>query len=228
LAASATGAAASFLGGSLLRGRVSDRFPGGRGPQGGGGGRIGGFLTTTRTAVGGLFDPNVRRGGLPNTGPSGGGGPLNRFMSGTSFAAAEAGTAAGTAAGGGKIMQGLGKVGSFASKAALPLSIATSIGAVALAPEDKKGEAVGSAAGGIGGGMAGAALGASIGSVVPVVGTAIGGIAGGIIGSVGGSGIGGWLGGLFDPKKAEAAELPEEKQKAEPMNSQLDKQVDRE
>lgn len=228
LAASATGAAASFLGGSLLRGRVSDRFPRGGGPQGGGGGRIGGFLTTTRTAVGGLFDPNVRRGGLPNTGPSGGGGPLNRFMSGTSFAAAEAGTAAGTAAGGGKIMQGLGKVGSFASKAALPLSIATSIGAIALAPEDKKGEAVGSAAGGIGGGMAGAALGASIGSVVPVVGTAIGGIAGGIIGSVGGSGIGGWLGGLFDPKKAEAAELPEEKQKAEPMNSQLDKQVDRE
>lgn len=228
LAASATGAAASFLGGSLLRGRVSDRFPGGGGPQGGGGGRIGGFLTTTRTAVGGLFDPNVRRGGLPNTGPSGGGGPLNRFMGGTSFAAAEAGTAAGTAAGGGKIMQGLGKVGSFASKAALPLSIATSIGAIALAPEDKKGEAVGSAAGGIGGGMAGAALGASIGSVVPVVGTAIGGIAGGIIGSVGGSGIGGWLGGLFDPKKAEAAELPEEKQKAEPMNSQLDKQVDRE
>ena len=36
LAASATGAAASFLGGSLLRGRVSDRFPRGGGPQGGG------------------------------------------------------------------------------------------------------------------------------------------------------------------------------------------------
>lgn len=137
LAASATGAAASF-------GRFVITWKGKRqvswrwGPQGGGGGRIGGFLTTTRTAVGGLFDPNVRRGGLPNTGPSGGGGPLNRFMSGTSFAAAEAGTAAGTAAGGGKIMQGLGKVGSFASKAALPLSIATSIGAIALAPEDKK------------------------------------------------------------------------------------------
>lgn len=253
LGAAAVGTSASFGGSELIRRRAGRRFPGGgggRGPTGGGGGRggrIGGFFTTARNSVGSLFDPNVRRGGLPNTGPSGGGGPLNRFMSGTSFAAgattaattaAETITAAGAAttaantaeaaSGGGKVLQGLGKIGNIASKAALPLNIATSVGSIALAPEDQKGEAIGSAAGGIGGGMAGAAIGASIGSVIPVFGTAIGGIAGGIIGSMGGSDLGGWIGSMFDPKKEQTEETPKEEQTADPMNSQLDKQVDRE
>lgn len=57
--------------------------PKGGGPKGGGGGgrfgRVGGWFNTAREGAGNIFgrwfDPNVRRGGLPNTGPTPKGGP---------------------------------------------------------------------------------------------------------------------------------------------------------
>ncbi|QZA69688.1 lysin [Bacillus phage 035JT004] len=241
------GAGGAILG-PLSRGR------GGGGPTGGGGG--GGFFGALRSSVGRYTDPYARAGGLPNTGPAGGaassgGGLWSRITGGAGAAAAGAGTAAagaeaaagagagaagagaaaGAASGGSRVLSTLGKVGGVLSKVALPLSILAGVGSIAAAPEDKKGEATGSAAGGIGGGLAGAAAGAAVGSVVPVVGTAIGGIIGGVAGSFGGSSLGGWVGSMFDPKTAEAAELPEtEKAKGadEKIVNDLDKQVDKE
>ncbi|AYJ74089.1 putative endo-beta-N-acetylglucosamidase [Bacillus phage BSP15] len=261
LAVAATGAAGSFLMSSVLRGAVAGRMGsggailGGLGRRGGGGttgGGGGGFFGALRSSVGRYTDPYARAGGLPNTGPAGGaasssGGLWSRITGGAGATAAGAGTAAagaeaaagagagasaaGAASGGSKVLSTLGKVGGALSKVALPLSIIASVGSIAAAPEDKKGEATGSAAGGIGGGLAGAAAGAAIGSVVPVVGTAIGGLIGGLAGSFGGSSLGGWVGSMFDPKTAEAAELPEtEKAKGadEKIVNDLDKQVDKE
>lgn len=230
----------------------------GLGRRGGGttGGGGGGFFGALRSSVGRYTDPYARAGGLPNTGPAGGatsssGGLWSRITGGAGAAAAGAGTAAagaeavagagagatgagaaaGAASGGSKVLSTLGKIGGVLSKAALPLSILAGVGSIVAAPDDKKGEATGSAAGGIGGGLAGAAAGAAIGSVVPVVGTAIGGLIGGVAGSFGGSSLGGWVGSMFDPKTAEAAELPEtEKAKGadEKIVNDLDKQVDKE
>ncbi|AYJ75547.1 endo-beta-N-acetylglucosamidase [Bacillus phage BSP21] len=259
LAVAATGAAGSFLMSSVLRGAVAGRMGsggailGGLGRRGGGGttgGGGGGFFGALRSSVGRYTDPYARAGGLPNTGPAGGvasssGGLWSRITGGAGATAAGAGTAAagaeaaagagasaaGAASGGSKVLSTLGKVGGALSKVALPLSIIASVGSIAATPEDKKGEATGSAAGGIGGGLAGAAAGAAIGSVVPVVGTAIGGLIGGLAGSFGGSSLGGWVGSMFDPKTAEAAELPEtEKAKGadEKIVNDLDKQVDKE
>ncbi|AUO79624.1 endo-beta-N-acetylglucosamidase [Bacillus phage BSP10] len=261
LAVAATGAAGSFLMSSVLRRTVAGRMGsggatlGGLGRRGGGGttgGGGGGFFGALRSSVGRYTDPYARAGGLPNTGPAGGaasssGGLWSRITGGARATAAGAGTAAagaeaaagagagasaaGAASGGSKVLSTLGKVGGALSKVALPLSIIASVGSIAAAPEDKKGEATGSAAGGIGGGLAGAAAGAAIGSVVPVVGTAIGGLIGGLAGSFGGSSLGGWVGSMFDPKTAEAAELPEtEKAKGadEKIVNDLDKQVDKE
>ncbi|ATN94562.1 endo-beta-N-acetylglucosamidase [Bacillus phage BSP9] len=259
LAVAATGAAGSFLMSSVLRGAVAGRMGsggailGGLGRRGGGGttgGGGGGFFGALRSSVGRYTDPYARAGGLPNTGPAGGaasssGGLWSRITGGAGATAAGAGTAAagaeaaagagagaaGAASGGSKVLSTLGKVGGVLSKVALPLSIIAGVGSIAAAPEDKKGEATGSAAGGIGGGLAGAAAGAAVGSVVPVVGTAIGGLIGGLAGSFGGSSLGGWVGSMFDPKTAEAAELPEtEKAKGadEKIVNDLDKQVDKE
>lgn len=259
LAVAAIGATGSFLMSSVLRGAVAGRMGsggailGGLGRRGGGGttgGGGGGFFGALRSSVGRYTDPYARAGGLPNTGPAGGaaspsGGLWSRITGGAGATAAGAGTAAagaeaaagagagttGAASGGSKVLSTLGKVGGALSKVALPLSIIASVGSIAAAPEDKKGEATGSAVGGIGGGLAGAAAGAAIGSVVPVVGTAIGGLIGGFVGSFGGSSLGGWAGSMFDPKTAEAAELPEtEKAKGadEKIVNDLDKQVDKE
>ncbi|MEK3976055.1 phage tail tape measure protein [Psychrobacillus sp. FSL K6-1267] len=87
----------------------------------------------------------------------------------------------------GSILKPLGKV---AGKAALPLTLATSVMAVASS-KDKKKSAV-SEGTGIAGGVGGAKLGAAIGTMIaPGIGTAVGGVLGGIVGYVGGK----WAGG---------------------------------
>lgn len=256
LAVAAIGATGSFLMSSVLRGAVAGRMGsggailGGLGRRGGGGttgGGGGGFFGGLRSSVGRYTDPYARAGGLPNTGPAGGatsssGGLWSRITGGAGATAAGAGTAAagaeaaagagagttGAASGGSKVLSTLGKVGGALSKVALPLSIIASVGSIAAAPEDKKGEATGSAVGGIGGGLAGAAAGAAIGSVVPVVGTAIGGLIGGFVGSFGGSSLGGWVGSMFDPEAAELPETEKAEGADEKIVNDLDKQVDKE
>ncbi|MCB5368960.1 phage tail tip lysozyme [Collinsella aerofaciens] len=185
-------------------GRIKNFFSGkggggGTPPTGGGGGAVG-----IRSAIGRWFDPNVRKGGLPNEGPK-----LNPS------AAAEAG---------GGILGGIGRV---LGKIALPVGIGIGAYDVMKAPKDQKGRATGAAAGGILGGLAGGALaGSAIGSVVPVAGTAVGGVIGAGVGLLGaitggivGSKIGGGIGSWFDPTSAKAAELDNESGKHKKVNS---------
>ncbi|AMQ66605.1 tail associated lysin [Bacillus phage Shbh1] len=169
-------------------------------------GRGGGMAGMGHTTIQGMSDPNVRKGGLPNTGPQRGGGGWFRNMFGG------AGPRNGIVAGGSML-------GGLANRALLPLGIISAISAVASAPEGAKGETFGTAFGGLGGGLGGAALGASIGSVFPGVGTIIGGLIGGFLGSGVGSSAGGWLGSQFGTKTASASDV---------NTSDLKEQVDRE
>lgn len=142
----------------------------------------------------------------------------------------------------------LGKIfgtgGRILNKVMLPVAIAGGAYSVATADKDHKGEATGKAAGSILGGLGGAtamagtgaAVGSAIGSVVPVGGTIVGGLVGGAIGLAGsfigshiGGGIGGWIGKQFDPKKAEAAELPKSEVNGQKTEGQkeINKQIDK-
>lgn len=95
------------------------------------------------------------------------------------------------------------KLGKFAGKAFLPLSL-LGYGANIIA-SDNKAKAIGGTAGGLSGGLAGAALGASVGSVIPIVGTAAGGLIGGIAGGMGGDWLGSKMGQWFGSNKASAS-----------------------
>lgn len=113
--------------------------------------------------------------------------------SAASSASTAANTADDVARAGGGLLKG---AGSIAAKAAIPLTVAA--GAINIATNENKSEAVmetaGNAAGGWGGAAAGAATGAALGSIVPGIGTAIGGAVGGVLGGIGGALGGGWLG----------------------------------
>ncbi|AGB62592.1 putative tail lysin 2 [Bacillus phage phiAGATE] len=219
-------AAASLGGSALLRkgvGALSGRFGRGQHATGGPGG-----ATTFAAGTGGR--PGGGGGVAAGTGAAGTGGIVGadgRPISSAATAAAEGasggskgilgkiggwfgggGAASGAVEGAATGASGgmLSKAGSFLSKAALPIGIATGVGSIVMAPEDKKGEATGAAAGGILGGIgAGAAAGAALGSIVPGVGNIVGGIGGGIVGGIAGSSLGGWIGGMFDGGKNETA-----------------------
>jgi hypothetical protein len=149
----------------------------------------------------GWFDPNVRKGGLPNTGGSVG-SKGNMFSKGLGWLGKKGKDTMNILPGGGKgLGGGLGKI---AGRALLPLAALTSIGSIMQAPKKERGRVVGESAGGILGGMGGgAAAGALVGSVVPGIGTAIGGLVGGIGGSIAGSKLGGWIGSKFGGDKNE-------------------------
>ena len=116
-------------------------------------------------------------------------------------AAAEAAGAAGGGGGGktppkgkGGRFSGLGKMGKWAGRLALPLTVADGIYDVATADEGEKANAAGGAVGGVAGGVlgakAGALAGGAIGSIVPGVGTAAGAAVGGLAGGIGGAMLG--------------------------------------
>ena len=139
---------------------------------------------------------------LSNIGSKIGASKIGRLFGGGSGVAKGAEEAAGGAAGdaatvasdvgkgaeavstGGKLLSGLGKVGRFAGKAALPLAVAGDLIDVATA-KNKARTAVKDTVG-LGGSAAGAAIGTAI---LPGVGTVLGGLAGGWIGDqLGGAG----------------------------------------
>ncbi|MGE7794987.1 phage tail tape measure protein [Lysinibacillus fusiformis] len=81
-------------------------------------------------------------------------------------------------------------LGKVASKAMLPLTVASE--AISIYKSNDKVKATGESAGGVAGGLGGAKIGAAIGTAIaPGVGTAIGGLLGGAVGYFGGK----WLGG---------------------------------
>lgn len=89
----------------------------------------------------------------------------------------------------GKTLNGVSKVGKYAGKAFVPLSLLSS--AINIATSDNKAKATGSAGGSLAGGLAGAALGTAI---LPGIGTVVGGILGGIGGDWLGGKAGNWIG----------------------------------
>lgn len=187
-------------------GRIKNFFSGKGGGGGGGTPPTGGGANPAglRSIVGRWFDPNVRKGGLPNEGPK-----LNTST---------------TAEAGGGILGGLGRI---VGKVALPLGIGIGIHDVIKAPKGKKGRAAGAAAGGILGGLAGGALaGSAAGSIIPGAGTVVGGVVGAGVGVLGaitggilGSKIGGGIGSWFDHPSDKAAELTKESGKHKKENS---------
>lgn len=247
--AAALASAASLGGSALLRkvvGSLSGRFGRGQHATGGVGGATtfaagtggrpgggGGGAAAGAARAGGIVGADGRPISSAATaaaeGASGGSrgilGKIGGWFGGGGGSGAVEGAATGASGG------MLSKAGSFLSKAALPIGIATGVGSIVMAPEDKKGEATGSAAGGILGGIgAGAAAGAALGSIVPGVGNIIGGIGGGIVGGIAGSSLGGWIGGMFDGGKTQTAEAATQTNETTPkvqestVKNQLDKE----
>ena len=138
-----------------------------------------------RGTVASWFDPNVRRGGLANSGPS-----PSATAGATATTAVESGGKGFLNSLGG-LAKGAGKV---VGKIALPLAIGMGIMDVAKAKSNEKGKATGKAAGGILGGIGGGILaGAAAGSIIPGAGTLVGagvGLVGGNAGSLFGSKVG--------------------------------------
>ncbi|WP_432702476.1 phage tail tape measure protein [Lysinibacillus sphaericus] len=84
----------------------------------------------------------------------------------------------------------LSAMGKVASKAMLPLTLASE--AFTIYKSNDKAKATGEAAGGLAGGLGGAKIGAVIGTAIaPGIGTAIGGLLGGAVGYIGGKWVGG-------------------------------------
>lgn len=227
LSAAALGTAGSFGMARGVRQWAAGKFGGkGKPPKGGsgGGGRLGGWMATGGSMIGGFFGgDSARKGGLPNHGP-GGKGVFGRMKDSTKnfFKGGKGGNLGLMAPGGGGVGSGLGKM---MGKAFLPLSIASSVATVASAPDGNKGQATGSSVGGLGGMLGGGATGSAIGTaILPGVGTVAGGLIGSIAGSSLGEKIGGWFGGLFDKDKKSA---PETQTKSEEIRD-IDKQLDRE